>query len=161
MKQVVGFHFTLKDQSGSVLEDAHNRQGDPLFILMGAGAVLPALERHLGKMHVGETKEVIIPPEQSYGEVDPSLRLKLPRSKFPENTSLQEGVVFQGGEEDGWPIIYRIVKIEGKDIYADANHELAGVTLHYDLELIEKRDATIEEISHGHAHGPSGKHGCH
>jgi len=61
--------------------------------------------------------------------------------------------------EDGWPIIFRVVKIEGDDIYVDANHELAGLTLHYDVEITEKRDATAEEISHGHAHRQGGSCG--
>ena len=108
-------------------------------------------------MNVGDTKSVIIPADQAYGEIDPKLKLKLPRSKFPDGTDINIGLQFQGGEKDGWPIIFRVIRIEGDDIYVDANHELAGLTLHYDVEITEIRDATTEEISHGHAHRRSGE----
>ena len=156
MAQVIGFHFTLKDQSGETLGGTREKQGRPMLALLGAGNILPALERQIIDMDIGARKQVTIPAEQAYGTVDPSLKLKLPRSKFPEGTDVKIGLQFQGGEKDGWPIIFRVVKIDGDDIYVDANHELAGLTLHYDIEITEKREATAEERSHGHAHHPSG-----
>ena len=156
MRQVIGFHFRLTDQSGNLLEDTRRHKGLPMLILLGAGGVLPALERGIQDMEVGACKRVTIPVEAAYGPIDPSLRLKIPRSKFPEAAELSLGLQFQGGEKDGWPIIYRVTRIEGDEIYADANHELAGLTLHYDVEITEKREATAEEISHGHAHRRSG-----
>jgi len=159
VKQIIGFHFTLKDQSGEILGSSREGQGLPILALLGSGNVLPALERHLMDMNVGEQKDIIIPPDQAYGEVDPSLKLKLPRSKFPAGTDVKLGLVFQGGERDGWPVIFRVVKIEGDDIYVDANHESAGLTLHYDVVITEKREATVEEMAHGHAHHKGGS--CH
>ena len=108
-----------------------------MLALLGAGNILPALERQIIDMDIGARKQVTIPAEQAYGTVDPSLKLKLPRSKFPEGTDVKIGLQFQGGEKDGWPIIFRVVKIDGDDIYVDANHELAGLTLHYDIEITE------------------------
>ena len=159
MKDVVGFHFSLKDQFGNLLGDSLTETGQPMLILLGSGGVLPTLEQHLSEMQIGERKRVIIPVEDAYGEIDPTLKLKIPRSKFPAGTELKTGFQFQGGEKDGWPIIFRVTKIAGDDIYADANHELAGLALHYDVEITEKRGATAEEISHGHAHRHSGS--CH
>ena len=156
MKKIIGFHFVLKDQQGHVLGNSREDQEHPTLILTGSVRILPALEQHIKDMNVGDTKSVIIPADQAYGEIDPKLKLKLPRSKFPDGTDINIGLQFQGGEKDGWPIIFRVVKIEGDDIYVDANHELAGLTLHYDVEITEKRDATTEEISHGHAHRQGG-----
>ena len=160
MSKIIGFHFTLTDQQGNLI---HDKNGPPLHILLGAGQILPALETAIKDMAIGGTKTVTIPPHHAYGDIDPALKLKIPRSKFPEDTDLKIGLPFQGGEKDGWPVIFRVVKIDGDYIYADANHELAGLTLHYDIEIAEKRDATAEEISHGHVHvhGPSGNSGCH
>ena len=156
MRQVIGFHFVLKDQLGTVLEDSFSKDGHPMLILVGAGRVLPALEQNVSDMNVGERKSFTIPAEQAYGPVDPSLKLKIPRSKFPKDTELKPGFHFEGGEKEGWPVIYRVTKIDGDDIYADANHELAGHSLHYEVEITEKREASSEEISHGHAHRRSG-----
>jgi len=152
MTQVIGFHFTLKDQFGTILENSYAADGRPMLILMGAGNILPAVERHISELPLGARKSFTIPQDQAYGAVDPTLILKIPRSKFPDGTELTTGFQFQGGEKDGWPIIYRVTKIEGDDIFADANHELAGLTLHYDVEIIEKRHAAPDEIAHGHAH---------
>lgn len=160
MRQVIGFDFTLKDQSGTLLEDSRREQGQPRLVLLGAGGVLPALEKQICDMEVGARKSVTIPVDEAYGPVDPSLKLKIPRSKFPADADLKVGLHFQGGEKDGWPIIYRVTKISGDDIYADANHELAGLTLHYDIEIAEKREATAEEVSHGHAHRRKGTCGA-
>jgi len=156
MKQVIGFHFVLKDQFGTLLEDTRDSSGHPLLILLGSGRILPAVEHEIRDLQVGARKAFMIPADQAYGPVDPSLKLKIPRSKFPEGTELKVGFQFQGGEDNDWPIIYRVTKIDGDDIYADGNHELAGVALHYDVEITEKRDASADEISHGHAHRRSG-----
>jgi len=159
MKQIIGFHFTLKDQHGNFLGSSRDGDGHPMLVLQGSGRVLPALERYIIDMQVGESQKIMIPTDQAYGAVDPSLKMKLPRSKFPEGTDIRIGLQFQGGEKDGWPVIFRVVKIEGTDVYVDANHELAGLSLHYDVEIMERRDATAEEISHGHAHRRSGECG--
>ena len=160
MKHVTGFHFTLKDQHDNLLQNTRDASGEPMLVLIGSGRVFPALEHHIHDMAIGERRQVILPPEDAYGDVDPKLKLKVPRSKFPEGTDLKIGFVFQGGEKEGWPIIFRVVKIEGDDIYVDANPELAGLTLHYDVEVVERREATAEEISHGHAHRHNGKGVC-
>jgi len=156
MKQVIGFHFSLTDQFGHILENSRDNDGLPFLFLMGSGRLLPALEHHLSDMEVGERRSLIIPEDQAYGAVDPSLKLKIPRSKFPDDTDLNIGFQFQGGERDGWPVIYRVTEIEGDDIFADANHALAGRALHYDVEIIEKREASPDELAHGHAHRRKG-----
>ena len=156
MADVLGLHFTLKNQSGDILGGTRGKDAAPLLVLLGSGGLLPALEREIKDMAVGQSKAVILPPAQAYGEVDKSLRLIIPLSKFPEGTDIKEGLQFEGGQKDGWPIIFRVVKIHGDDIYVDANHELAGMELHYDVEITQRREASEDEISHGHAHGHGG-----
>ena len=156
MRQIIGFHFTLKDQFGHVLGSSRDNAGHPMLVLLGAGSILTALERHVSAMSVGESKSVVIPADEAYGEVDPSLKMKIARSKFPEGTDVVVGLKFQGGEREGWPVIFRVTEINGEEVYVDANHELAGLSLHYDVEITEKREATAEEISHGHAHRRGG-----
>lgn len=152
MKQVISFHFKLTDQFDNVFENSRENDGQPFLILTGSGQLLPAVERHISDMRVGESRSFIIPEDEAYGAVDPSLKLKIPRLKFPHDTDLNIGFQFQGGERDGWPVIYRVTEIDGDDIFADANHELAGLSLHYDVEIIEKREPSADELAHGHAH---------
>lgn len=156
MTQILGFHFTLKNQFDNILGSSRDNQGQPMLVLMGAGQILPILEQQIKDMSVGERKTVIIAAKDAYGELDVSLQMTIPRSKFPDGTDIVEGLRFEGGQKDGWPIIFRVVKIEGDDVEVDANHELAGMTLHYDVEMMEKREASADEIAHGHAHGPGG-----
>ena len=156
MADIIGLHFTLKNQSGDVLGGTRGKNAAPLLVLLGSGGLLIALEREINDMSVGQSKTVILPPAQAYGDVDKSLRLIVPRSKFPEGTDIKEGLQFEGGQRDGWPIRFRVVKIDGDDIYVDANHELAGMELHYDVEIMQRREATADELAHGHAHGAGG-----
>ena len=156
MADVLGLHFTLKNQDGDVLGCTRDKDGAPLLVLIGHGGILPALEREIKDMTVGQSKMVIITAAQAYGEIDRSLKMTIPRSKFPEGTDIVQGLQFEGGQKDGWPIIFRVVKIKGDDIFIDANHELAGMDLHYDVEISERREATADELSHGHAHGKGG-----
>ena len=156
MADVLGLHFTLKNQDGDVLGSTRDKDGAPLLVLIGHGGILPALEREIKDMTVGQSKMVIITAAQAYGEIDRSLKMTIPRSKFPEGTDIVQGLQFEGGQKDGWPIIFRVVKIKGDDIFIDANHELAGMDLHYDVEISERREATADELSHGHAHGKGG-----
>ena len=156
MPQIVGFHFTLRNQLGDMLGGTHDNDGHAMLVLMGAGNILPALELQIKDMAIGARKDVIISAVDAYGEVDETLRMTIPRSKFPDGTQIVDGLRFEGGKKDGWPIIFRVVKIDGDDIYVDANHELAGMTLHYDVEITDKREASDEEIAHGHAHGVGG-----
>ena len=158
MAQILGFHFTLKNQFGDILGGTHDNEGRPMLILLGASEVLPDLELEIKDMAVGARKELIISAADAYGEVDETLKMTLRRSQFPEGTDITEGLRFEGGEKDGWPVIFRVVKIDGDDIHVDANHELAGMALHYDVEITEKREASADEIAHGHAHGPGGHH---
>jgi len=155
MSQVIGFHYTLKNKIGVVLDSSDGR--DPLLFLAGRGHILPKLEEQIADMAVGDSRKISLSAEDGYGPVNEELQLTVKRSQFPEEADLKPGVQFQVNNEQGSPV-FTIKKIDGEDVHIDGNHPMAGVDLHFDIEITEKRDATAEEIAHGHAHGPGGHH---
>ena len=152
-KQVIGFHYTLKDKDGNLIDTS--KDSSPLLFLEGSGHIIPGLETALVAMNVGDTKNVEVKAADAYGEVIEDLRLTVQKSQFPEGQDIQVGDQFQVNEEPNAPI-FTIVNIENEDVHIDGNHPMAGHDLFFDVEITEKRDATEEEISHGHAHGVGG-----
>lgn len=154
--KVVSMHYTLKDASGKEMDSS--AKGDPLSYLHGVGQIVPGLEKEIEGMNVGDKKNVIVQPKDGYGEVNPDLRQSVDRSMFPKEQALQEGMQFGAELASGDQVIFTIKKIETDKVHIDGNHPLAGQTLHFDIEIVEVRDATEEEIEHGHVHGPGGHH---
>jgi len=155
MPQILGFHYTLKDKAGAVIDSSSGKE--PMLIMTERGMIIPGLESEIKNMLIGSKKTVIVAPKDGYGEVDENLRLKVNKAQFPAGTELPEGGQFQS-EVGGQPRVFTIVKVEGDDVYVDGNHMLAGHELHFDVEITERRDPTPEELEHGHAHGPGGHH---
>ena len=152
--KVVDLSYTLKDSEGELLDQADAQ--DPFTYLHGADEVVPGLEKALEGLKVGDKKAVSVGPSEGYGEVDSQLRVKVKRSQFPQGAELQAGMQFETESPDGEPMIFMIEKVEGEHVHVNGNHPLAGVTLHFDVEVLSIRDATEEEMEHGHAHGPHG-----
>lgn len=153
MPQILGFHYTLKDTTGNVIDSSSGR--DPMLIMTERGMIIPGLESEIKNMIIGSKKTIIVAPKDGYGEVDETLRIKANKSQFPDGTDLPEGGQFQS-EIGGQPRVFTIVKVDGEDVYIDGNHMLAGHELHFDVEITERRDPTAEELQHGHAHGVGG-----
>lgn len=151
--QVMGFHYTLKDKDGNVIDSSNG--GTPLLFMVGSGHIIPGLENEITGLAIGDKKNVEVKAKDAYGEVIEDLRITVQRSQFPEDAQLNVGDQFQINEEPNAPI-FTIVNIENDDIHIDGNHPLAGHDLFFDVEITEKRDATEEEIAHGHAHGEGG-----
>ncbi|MBD66973.1 MAG: peptidylprolyl isomerase [Halobacteriovoraceae bacterium] len=151
--QVMGFHYTLKDGQGNVIDSSSG--GDPLLFLLGSGHIIPGLENQISSMAVGDKKNVEVKANEAYGEVVDDLKITVQKSQFPEGTEVKVGDQFQVNEEPHAPI-FTVVNIEGEDVHIDGNHPLAGKDLFFDVEITEKRDATKEELDHGHAHGKGG-----
>ena len=103
----------------------------------------------------GDPVNVTIPPGQAYGEIDPSMVQVVPRSAFQGAPTIAAGMQFQGNTQAG-PRVITVTKVEGDNITIDANHPLAGQTLNFDVKIVDVRDATAEELSHGHVHGAGG-----
>jgi FKBP-type peptidyl-prolyl cis-trans isomerase SlyD len=154
-ESVVSFHFTLKDDAGKVLESSVGN--DPLVYLHGTGSIVPGLEEALNGRATGDKFNVVLPPEKAYGQRDERLVQRIPKSEFPNSERLKVGMQFQVDTKGG-PMVLTITGLEGDEVVVDGNPELAGSTLHFDIEVTEVRQATAEELSHGHAHGPDGHH---
>ena len=152
---VIGFHYTLKDKEGTLIDTSENQA--PLLFLVGSGHIIPGLETELTAMEVGDKKNIVVPAADAYGEIIDELQITVKRDQFPEGAELNIGDQFQVTNEEHAPV-FTIVEINGDDIHIDGNHPMAGRELHFDVEITEKRSATEEEVAHGHAHGDGGHH---
>ena len=152
---VVSIHYTLTDKSGEVLDTSDGQE--PLAYLHGRGNLIPGLEKELEGKEEGDKLNVTIPPEDAYGIRDEQLVRKVSRSSFKDIQDLQPGMQFQSQSDNGVEI-FTITKIEGNEVTIDGNHALADVALTFDVEVTEIREATEEELAHGHVHGPGGHH---
>jgi FKBP-type peptidyl-prolyl cis-trans isomerase SlyD len=151
--RVVRMHYALRDESGATIESS--RGGEPLEYLHGYGQLVPGLEKFLDGSTAGLATTVTVAPADAYGEKDPQAVIRAPRADFPEDLELAPGVEVQAETPDG-PITFMVVALEGDEAVLDANHRLAGMTLTFDVEVVDVREATKEEIAHGHVHGPGG-----
>lgn len=123
-----------------------SRGATPLNFVEGLGQIVPGLEKVLVAMQPGEQRTHVVPPEEAYGLREPEMIQRVPRSALPVEGAIAVGDQFQTGPDRGAPIV-TVVGIEGDHIELDANHPLAGVTLHFDVELLAARAATPEELS--------------
>ena len=152
---VAAIHFTLKDDDGEVLDSSDG--AEPLTYLHGAGNIIPGLENALKGKKVGDKFQVTLTPDQGYGERNEKLIQKIPKNQFPDPDKLEEGMQFQINGPQG-PMILTVIEVTPAEVVVDGNPELAGETLHFDIEVTEVRAATKEELEHGHAHGADGHH---
>jgi FKBP-type peptidyl-prolyl cis-trans isomerase SlyD len=157
MKRVIGFHYTLTDKSGTTLDSSIG--DEPLYFLEGAQQIIPGLESVLGLMNVGDKRKIEVKSQDAYGEINPELIVKVKRTQFPPDANLQVGDQFQVNNDNHSPV-FTIISVETEEVTVDGNHPMAGKDLFFDVEIIGMRDATQEEIGHGHAHGAHG-HGHH
>lgn len=152
--KVVSMKYTLKNDKGDVLDQSGT---NPLSYLHGHGNIIPGLEKGLDGLAVGDHKQVVVAPAEGYGEHQEEKKFELPRSRF-EETELKPGVTVVLETKEGKRMMARVAGVEGDVVKMDANHPLAGQTLHFDVEIVEIRDAGPEELAHGHVHGPGGHH---
>ncbi|MFN3603233.1 MAG: peptidylprolyl isomerase [Leptonema sp. (in: bacteria)] len=146
---VVTIDYTLKDNEGNILDTSKGRK--PLKYLHGNGNLIPGLENALEGKEVGASFHVVIPPEEAYGPINENLIQEISKDLFEENENLQVGMQFQAQTEQG-SYILTIVEVKTDSVVVDGNHPLAGKTLNFDVEVVDVREATKEEIMHGHAH---------
>lgn len=148
--QVVSMDYTLR-VDGKVVDSSEG--GEPLEYLHGAANIIPGLEREMEGMAVGESKTVIVSAADGYGEVNDEAFIEAPVSEFPEDMPLKPGLEMELAGPEGQPMYARVESIEGENVTLNMNHPLAGKELHFDVKVINLRDATDEEMNHGHAHG--------
>jgi FKBP-type peptidyl-prolyl cis-trans isomerase SlyD len=150
---VVAIDYTLTDDGGQVIDSSEGRQ--PLSYLHGAGGMIPGLERQLEGKQAGDQLQVAVAPEEGYGPRNDDLRQDLPREQFAEVEQLDLGMQFRVESNNG-PMVITIVEIADDIVTVDGNHPLAGVNLNFAVTIRDVREATAEELDHGHAHGPGG-----
>lgn len=151
--KIVKMNYTLTDANGAVLDSS---QDEPMEYLQGHQNIIPGLENALEGLKAGDKKQVTVQPEQGYGVHNPELIFGLPLEQFGGQAP-QAGMVVQLQSEEG-VMMATIVKQEGQEVILDANHPLAGQVLNFDVEIVGIREASAEELSHGHPHGPHGHH---
>lgn len=146
---VVAIHYTLKNDEGQVLDSSEGK--DPLKYLHGAKNIIPGLEQALVDKTEGDDVEVSIEPKDAYGERNPEAVKQLPKNTFEGIDNLQEGMVLQAQTPQG-AVPLRVVEVGDEAVTVDMNHQLAGVRLNFSVKVDSVREATAEEIEHGHAH---------
>jgi len=139
----LSFHYTLRDERGSVLDTS--RGNAPMACIEGAGQVIEGMEEALRAMAAGERRAIVVPPEKGYGLPDEALVQAVPLAALPVG-EVKVGDQFQTGPDRHDPIV-TVVAVEGDQVRLDANHPLAGRTLHFDVELVEVRAATAAELA--------------
>ena len=148
---VAAIHYTLKDNEGNVLDTSSGR--DPLTYLHGMGNLIPGMEEGLEGHTKGEKLNLKVSPEKGYGNKDDKMIQKVPRDAFGGQT-VQVGMQFETNRGQ----VVTVTHVGLDQITVDGNHPLAGVELNFDVEVMDVRMATEDEIAHGHVHGPGGHH---
>ena len=150
---VATIDYTLTSPDGQVLDSSKGRE--PLAYLHGASNIIPGLENALEGKREGDHVQVTVPPGQGYGERDDRMIQSVPRGNFQGAQEIRPGMQFQAQTSQG-PRVVTVVKVEPEDVTVDANHPLAGMELSFDVTVKGVREASAEEIAHGHAHGVGG-----
>lgn len=154
--KAVSIDYTLKNDAGEILDSSQG--GAPLVYLHGAGNIIGGLEKALEGKSVGDELNVSVEPADAYGEYSAELVANLNRSMFEGVDELEVGMQFHASGPDGSMQIVTIRDIDGDDVTVDGNHPLAGQRLNFEVKVVDIRDASAEEVAHGHIHGEGGHH---
>ena len=153
---VVAFHYTLTNAANELVDTS--REGEPLPYLHGANKIVPGLEQALEGKTAGDKLQVSVPPHLGYGEYMDEMVQQVPREMFSGIDTLEVGMQFHAEGNSGQQHVVTVTAVEGDQVTVDGNHDLAGETLNFDVEIMEVREATEDELAHGHIHGPNCDH---
>ena len=153
---VVSVNYKLTDDAGKVLDSSDGSK--PMVYLHGAGNIVPGLEKALVGKGEGDSLKVRVEPAEAYGEVIPNGVKTIERSAFEGVDVVEAGMAFEAQAPDGSAQHIVVTKVEGDNVTIDINHPLAGVALNFDIKIISVRDATKEELDHGHTHEDGHSH---
>lgn len=154
-RSVVSIHYKLTNDAGEVLDSSEG--GDALVYLHGSGNIIPGLEKALVGKQAGDKLDVRVAPAEGYGEVDARLVQQVPRRAFQGVKDVQVGMRFQTQGPNG-PTSIVVTRVVGDMVTVDGNHPLAGQHLNFAVEIADVREASDEEVAHGHVHGAGGHH---
>lgn len=152
-RSVASFHYTLTNDGGDTLDSSRERE--PLAYLHGAGNIVPGLEKAMTGRQEGDTFKVDVEPQEGYGPRREELIQTVPMSAFQGVPEVKPGMQFQGNGPQG-ALLVTVTAVNDDEVHVDGNHPLAGQTLHFDVEVTEVREATEEELTHGHVHEAGG-----
>ncbi|WP_394193522.1 peptidylprolyl isomerase [Pseudoalteromonas atlantica] len=150
--KVVKMHYSVTDNDNNSIDNSFD--GEPLVFIIGTGYLIPGLEDALQGKQAGDTLSVTVEPENGYGERHDELMQAVPKSMF-EGMEIEVGMQFRATTDDGDQSVM-IIDIQEDEVIVDGNNPLAGVTLKFDVEVLEVRDASADELAHGHVHGEDG-----
>jgi len=151
--RVVTIDYNLRDAAGKLIDSSEG--SEPLVYLHGNENIIPGLEKHLDGKVAGDKVSCVIPASEGYGERDEQLIIKIDRKDFGPNAEIAPGMQFEAHGEEGVQIV-TIIAVEGDSVTIDANHPLAGESLHFDVNVVDVREASDEELKHGHVHSSCG-----
>lgn len=160
-KFVVSMHYTLTDDQGQTIDSS--RDGEAMPYLHGGNNIVPGLEQALTGLEKGATIQVVVQPEDAYGPVMEEAIQTIPREAFGDIEDIKPGMQFQAQGPEGQVQVITIKDVVEDGILVDGNHPLAGMVLNFDVEIMDVREATEEELAHGHPHHPGqgcGEGGC-
>ncbi|ATC95619.1 FKBP-type peptidyl-prolyl cis-trans isomerase [Pseudoalteromonas tunicata] len=149
---VVKMHYSVIDKDNNAIDSSMNEE--PLEVIIGSGYLIPGLENALIGKEVGDAFNVTVPPSEGYGERHEGLMQAVPKSMF-EGIEVEIGMQFRATTDDGEETVM-ILDIQGDDVLVDGNHPLSGIELTFDVKILEVREATADELAHGHVHSPGG-----
>ncbi len=149
--KVAAIHYTLRDEAGKVIDSSVG--SDPLYYLHGEGNLIPGMEEGLEGRQAGDKLQLNVSPEKGYGVRNDDMIEEVPKSAFG-GQPVEVGMQFNAGQGQ----IVTVMAVGPDTVTVDANHELAGQNLNFDIEVVNVRDASDDELSHGHVHGPGGAH---
>jgi len=152
---VVTIDYVLTNDEGDVIDRSDN---GAFCYLHGARNIIPGLENALAGKTTGDSLSVTVEPEEGYGIRDEAMLQVISRDMFGPDQDIEAGMQFHAQSPQGETMVITVTQVEGDDITVDGNHPLAGVKLNFAVSIVDIRDATQDEIAHGHAHGPDGHH---
>jgi len=153
--KVVTIDYTLKNTQGEVLDSSEGQE--PLVYLHGAENIVVGLERELNGKSVGDSLNTSVSPEDGYGVRNEELIAAVPREMFESDMDIEVGMSFQAETDQGVQVV-NIVALNDEEVTVDGNHPLADETLHFDVTVRDIREATAEELEHGHVHSAGCDH---
>ncbi|ORE88591.1 FKBP-type peptidylprolyl isomerase [Oceanococcus atlanticus] len=152
---VVSFDYTLRNDAGETVDTSSGRE--PMAYLHGHNQIVAGLEKEMTGRSSGDSFQVTVSPDEGYGPHRPELVQVVPREAFQGIDTLEVGMRFQADSAQG-PMLVRIAAVEDSQVTVDGNHDLAGQNLHFDIAVTDVREATAQELEHGHVHADGQDH---
>jgi FKBP-type peptidyl-prolyl cis-trans isomerase SlyD len=152
-KSVASIHYTLKNDDGEVLDSSEGQA--PLDYIQGLGNIIPGLENALAGKAAGDKVQVVVEAADGYGEYNAEMVQELPRTMFQGVDTIEVGMAFQAQTPGGMQVV-EVIEVDEETVTIDGNHQLAGQRLHFDVEVVGVREASEDELAHGHVHAEGG-----